>query len=333
MIHRHAQLKVFSGSSNPGLAAEVAQHLGMSLGKLNITRFADGETRIEIQESVRGSDVFLIQPTSPPVNETMMELLIMVDALRRASARRITVVMPYYGYARQDRKTKAREPITAKLVANIISASGVDRVVCMDLHAAQIQGFFDIPVDHLTAIPILAAHYAGAGLQDIVVVSPDMGGVPRARELAEKIGGSIAMLEKQRPAPNQALVTNVIGDVAGKNAIMIDDIIDTAGTIEKGAYFLQDVGAKSISVCCSHALFSGTAVQRLQQAPIQEVVVTNTIAIEQKIEFSKLRVLSVGKLLADTILAIHEEQSVSRLFQQDRDIRVDVNLPGGEHFL
>jgi ribose-phosphate pyrophosphokinase len=314
ILNKHTLLRVFSGNANPTLAEEIASHLGISLGKSKIAQLNDGETRIEIDESVRGKDVFIVQPTCPPVNETIMELLIMVDALKRASTRRITVVMPYYGYARQDRKTKARESITAKMVANILTEVGVDRVVCMDLHAAQIQGFFDIPMDHLTAIPILAEYFKSAGTKDAVVVSPDFGGVTRARELAERIGGSIAMLEKKRLEANQVLVSNVIGNVEGKNVIMIDDMIDTAGTIGQGACFLSGAGAKSISVCCTHPLFSGTAVQRLKEAPIQEVIVTNTIPIPPEKRFGKLKVLSVGKLLADTILAIHEEQSVSRLF-------------------
>jgi ribose-phosphate pyrophosphokinase len=307
-------LRVFCGSANPELAQEIATQLGIKLGKSLITQLADGETRIEIDESVRGKDVFIVQPTSPPVNERIMELLIIVDALKRASARRITVVMPYYGYARQDRKTKAREPITAKLVANIFVAAGIGRIVCMDLHVPQIQGFFDIPMDHLTAIPLLAKYFIDTRMKDTVVVSPDLGGVARARELASRIGSSIAILEKHRPASNQVVVSNVIGDVKNKNAIMIDDIIDTAGTIEKGALFLSAAGAKSVSVCCTHPLLTGPAYERLQTAPIKEVIVTNTIPILAEKRFAQLKVLSVGKLLADTIVAIHEEQSVSRLF-------------------
>lgn len=315
MPNTHAPLRVFCGNANPALAEEIANHLGITLGRSKITQLADGETRIEIAESVRGKDVFVVQSTSPPVNERIMELLVIVDALKRSSAGRITVVMPYYGYARQDRVTKGRESITAKMVANILTACGVDRVVCMDLHASQIQGFFDIPLDHLTAIPILAEYFKTTEVEDAVVVSPDFGGVTRARELAERIGGSIAMLEKQRTASNQVLVSNVIGNVERKNVIMIDDMIDTASTVEQGALFLAGVGAKHIFVCCTHPLFSGQAVQRLAAAPIQKVIVTNTIPITSDRLLEKLRVLSVGKLLADTILAIHEEQSVSRLFR------------------
>ena len=314
MSNRQSSLRVFGGNANPALAYEIAKKLGITLGKSLITQLADGETRIEIDESVRGKDVFIVQPTCPPVNERIMELLIMVDALARASAQRITVVMPYYGYARQDRKTKPREPITAKMVANILAASGVDRVVCMDLHAPQIQGFFDIPMDHLTAIPILAKYFLEAGIRDTVVVSPDLGGVTRARELAERIGSSIAILEKKRLAQNQVLVSKVIGDVKDKNAIMIDDIIDTANTIEKGACFLSDAGAKSVSVCCTHPLLTGLAVERLQAAPIKEVIVTNTIPVNSDKMFDKLKVLSVGTLLSQAILAIHDENSVSKLF-------------------
>ena len=275
---------------------------------------SDGETRVEIGESVRGKDVFIVQPTSPPVNETTMELLIMVDAFRRASARRITVVMPYYGYARQDLKTKAREPISAKMVANLLAAGGVNGIVCMDLHVPQIQGFFDIPMDHLTAVPILADYFKGCSAAETVLVSPDLGGVARARALAERIGGSIAILEKRRLAPTRVVVSNVIGDVRGKDAIMIDDIIATASTVEQGACFLRAAGARSVSVCCTHPLLLGRAVQRLEKAPLERVIVTNTIPIPPEKRIDKLQVLSIGRLLADAILAIHNESSVSRLF-------------------
>ena len=307
-------LRVFGGNANPAMAKEIAKHLGIQLGKSLVRKLADGETRVEIGESVRGKDVFVVQPTSPPVNETTMELLIMVDALRRASARRITVVMPYYGYARQDLKTKGREPITAKVVANILTASGVDRIVCIDLHVPQIQGFFDIPMDHLTAIPILSEHFIAKGICEPVVVSPDLGGVARARELAQRLGGSIAILEKKRLARNQVLISNVIGNVTGKEVIMIDDIIDTANTVEQGACFLMEAGANSVSVCCTHALLTGKAVERLAAAPITEVVVTNTIPIAPRKRCEKMKVLSVGGLLSETILATHEERSVSCLF-------------------
>ncbi len=314
MPNKNALLQVFSGSANPVLSEEIAKHLGILLGKVQITQFADGETRIELGESVRGKDVFIIQPTSPPVNERTMELFIMVDALKRASAGRINVVMPYYGYARQDRTT-TRGPITAKIIANVLKSSGVDYVVCMDLHTLQTQGFFDIPMDLLTAIPILAKYFQTAGVTDAVVVSPDLGGVTRARELAERIGGSLAVLERKRTAHDQVLICNAIGNVAGKNVIMIDDLIDTAGTMEQGANFLSMAGAKSISACCTHPLLTGAAVQRLKEAPIKEVIVTNTISISQEKMFEKLKVLSVGKILAETIFAIHEERSVSSLLE------------------
>lgn len=314
MPEQFTSLQVFSGNAHPELAAEIAKHLGIELGKSRVSRLADGETRVEIDESVRGKDIFIVQPTSPPVNETTMELLIMVDAFRRASARRITVVMPYYGYARQDLKTKAREPITAKVVANLLVAGGVDRIVCMDLHVPQIQGFFDIPMDHLTAIPILAEFFRSFGAQNAVLVSPDLGGVSRTRALAERVGGSLAILEKKRLASAKVVVSNVIGDVKGKDVIMIDDIIATASTVEQGAFFLMDAGARSVSVCCTHSLLIEQALQRLERAPIDRVIVTNTIPIPPDKRIAKLKVLSVGRLIADAILAIHREGSVSRLF-------------------
>jgi ribose-phosphate pyrophosphokinase len=314
MPEQFTSLQVFSGNAHPEMAAEIAQHLGIELGKSRVSRLADGETRVEIDESVRGKDIFIVQPTSPPVNETTMELLIMVDAFRRASARRITVVMPYYGYARQDLKTKAREPITAKVIANLLVAGGVDRIVCMDLHVPQIQGFFDIPMDHLTAIPILAEFFRSYGAQNTVLVSPDLGGVSRARALAERVGGSLAILEKKRLASTKVLVSNVIGDVRGKDVIMIDDIIATASTVEQGAFFLMEAGARSVSVCCTHPLLIEQAMLRLERAPIEQVIVTNTIPVPPAKRIDKLKILSVGRLIADAIQAIHCEGSVSRLF-------------------
>ena len=314
MQGQFTSLQVFSGNAHPELAAEIAQHLGIELGKSKVSRLADGETRVEIDESVRGKDIFIVQPTCPPVNETTMELLIMVDAFRRASAKRITVVMPYYGYARQDLKTKAREPITAKVIANVLVAGGVDRIVCMDLHVPQIQGFFDIPMDHLTAIPILAGYFKAFGTQNTVLVSPDLGGVSRTRALAQRVGGSLAILEKKRLPSTKVLITNVIGDVKDKDVIMIDDIIATASTVEQGAFFLRDAGARSVSVCCTHPLLIEQAMQRLERAPIEQVIVTNTIPIPPDKQIGKLKVLSVGQLIADAIFAIHCEGSVSRLF-------------------
>lgn len=308
------RLKIFAGNANPELAREICQYLGVSMGDSQVIRFSDGEIRVKVDESVRGADTFIIQPTCTPVNENLMELLIMVDALRRASARRITAVIPYYGYARQDRKTRARDPITAKLVANILTASGCRRMITMDLHAGQIQGFFDIPVDHLPGVPILAEYFQESLHDDVVVVSPDIGGVTRARDLAERIGAPLAIIDKRRPEPNVAEVTNVIGNIKGKNVIMIDDIIDTAGTITKGAAALMERGAKEIHVCCTHAVLSGPAIQRLEESVIKEVVVTNTIPLPPEKSIDKIKVLSVAPLLGEAIIRIHEDLSVSKLF-------------------
>ncbi|ABO48650.1 ribose-phosphate pyrophosphokinase [Desulforamulus reducens MI-1] len=315
MSSNSKRLKIFSGNANPELAQEICQYLGVTMGSSQVTHFSDGEIRVKVDESVRGSDAFIIQPTSTPVNENLMELLIMADALRRASARRITAVIPYYGYARQDRKTRARDPITAKLVANIISASGCRRVITMDLHAGQIQGFFDIPVDHLPAVPILAEYFQQTlNKENVVVVSPDIGGVTRARDLAERIGSPLAIIDKRRPEPNVAEVTNVIGNIKGKTVIMIDDIIDTAGTITKGAAALMDRGAKEIYVCCTHAVLSGPAIQRLEESVIKEVIITNTIPLPAEKMIDKIKVLSVAPLLGEAIIRIHEDLSVSKLF-------------------
>jgi ribose-phosphate pyrophosphokinase len=308
------RLKIFTGNANPRLAEEIANYLGVSVGAAKVTRFMDGEIQVKINESVRGADVFIIQPTSQPVNEHLMELLVMVDAVRRASARRITAVLPYYGYARQDRKTRARDPITAKLVANLLSASGARRVITMDLHAGQIQGFFDIPVDHLPGVPILAQYFLQNKLDNVVVVSPDLGGVTRARDLAERIGAPIAIIDKRRPEPNVAEVMNIIGAIQDKTVIMIDDIIDTAGTITQGALALKKWGAGDIYICCTHAVLSGPALTRLQEAPIKEVLVTNTIAVPPTKIVSKMKVLSVAPLLGEAIIRIHEDLSVSKLF-------------------
>lgn len=308
------RLKIFSGNANIALAEEIAQYLGVSLGAAKVTRFSDGEIQVKINESVRGADVFIIQSTSHPVNENLMELLVMVDAVRRASARRITTVIPYYGYARQDRKTRARDPITAKLVANLLYASGARRVVTMDLHAGQIQGFFDIPVDHLPGVPILAEYFLQQKLDNVVVVSPDLGGVTRARDLAERIGAPIAIIDKRRPEPNVAEVMNIIGTIKGKKVIMIDDIIDTAGTISQGSRALKEWGAGDIYVCCTHPVLSGPAIERLAKAPVKEVLVTNTITLPQEKMMDKIKVLSVAPLLGEAIIRIHEDLSVSKLF-------------------
>jgi ribose-phosphate pyrophosphokinase len=308
------RLKIFTGNANPRLAEEIAQYLGVAVGSAKVSRFSDGEVQVKINESVRGADVFIVQPTSTPVNEHLMELLIMVDAVRRASARRITAVIPYYGYARQDRKTRARDPITAKLAANLLHASGARRVITMDLHAGQIQGFFDIPVDHLPCVPILAQYFMQQKINDLVVVSPDIGGVTRARDLAERIGAPIAIIDKRRPEPNVAEIMNIIGDINGKNVIMIDDIIDTAGTISQGAKALKEWGARDIYICCTHPVLSGPAMKRLEESPAGEILVTNTIHVPQEKVLSKMKILSVAPLLGEAIIRIHEDLSVSKLF-------------------
>jgi ribose-phosphate pyrophosphokinase len=310
------KLKIFSGNANPQLAQEICDYLGVELGEAKISQFSDGESSVAINESVRGADVFVIQPTSYPVNENLMELLIMIDALRRASARRISAVIPYYGYARQERKTKARDPITAKLVANLITQAGARRVVAMDLHAHAIQGFFDIPVDHLPGVPILAEYYQQKNLKDVVVVSPDLGGLTRVRDLAERINASIAIIDKRRPAPNVAEIMNIIGDIKDKTVIMTDDIIDTAGTITQGAVALKERGAKEIYACCTHPVLSGPAIQRLEESPINEVVVSNSIRLEDDKKSGKIKSLSVAPILGEAIIRIHQDLSVSKLFDR-----------------
>lgn len=308
------RLEIFTGNANVELAREIAQHLGIEVGDAVVNTFSDGEIQVRINESVRGADVFVIQPLSYPVNDHLMELLIMLDALKRASAWRITAVIPYYGYARQDRKIRARDPITAKLVADLISTAGAHRVLTMDLHAGQIQGFFDFPVDHLMAVPILADYFRKKGIEEPVVVSPDVGGVTRARELATRLGASIAIIDKRRPEPNKAEVMNVIGKVKGKTVILIDDMIDTAGTITLGAEALLEHGAKETYACCTHPVLSGPAIERLEASPIKEVVVTNTIPLRENQKIEKIKVLSVAPLFAEAIRRIHENESVSTLF-------------------
>lgn len=309
-----SRLKIFAGNATRDLAREIAEHLGTTLGETEVDRFSNGEVRVIVNESVRGADVFVVQSTCQPVNDALMELLIMIDAFRRASARRITAVVPFYGYARQDRKTRGREPITAKLVANLITTAGADRVLSMDLHAGQIQGFFDIPVDHLTAVPLLSQYLAQKDLKDIVVVSPDPGGVTRARNMADRLGLPFAIIDKRRSAPNVAEVMNVIGAVEGKHAVLVDDMIDTAGTVAEGARVLRELGARSVYVAATHPVLSGPALERLEAAPIQEVIVTNTIPIDRQRIPDKFTVLSVARLFAQAILRIHEDLSVSTLF-------------------
>ncbi len=310
-------LKIFTCNANPQLAKEIADYLGVPVGHSNITRFSDGEIQLKIDESVRGADVFIIQPTSQPANEHLMELLIMADAIKRASAQRITAVIPYYGYARQDRKARARDPITAKLVANLLTASGIDRLVTVDLHANQIQGFFDIPVDHLLGVPILAEYFRQHMPENCVVVSPDLGGVTRTRALAERLGLSMAIIDKRRPEPNVAEIMSVIGKIKDKNVIMIDDMIDTAGTITKGAEALIELGARDVYIGCTHPVLSGPAIARLQDSPIKEVVVTNTIALPATKMIPKMRVLSVAPLLGEAIFRINGNLSVSKLFDDN----------------
>lgn len=307
-------LKLFTGNSNPELAQEIADYLGVKLGAAEVKHFSDGEISLIIDESVRGSDAYIIQPTCTPVNDNLMELLIMIDALRRASAKRITAVLPYYGYARQDRKSRGREPITAKLVANLITKAGARRVLAMDLHAQQIQGFFDIPVDNLFGLPILAEYYKHKDTENLVVVSPDMGGVARARNLAAQIGVPLAIIDKRRPKPNVSEVMNIIGEIEGKEVILVDDMIDTAGTITGGAKALMERGAKCVDACCTHAVLSGPALERIENSPIQELVTTNTIPMGDK-KSDKIKVLSVAPIIGEAILRIHLDNSVSELFE------------------
>ena len=309
-------LKIFALSSNRPLAQKIADQVGVELGKVSVTQFSDGEIKINIDESIRGDHVYIVQSTSYPVNDNLMELLIMIDALRRASAKTINVVLPYYGYARQDRKAQSREPITAKLVANMITQAGADRVLTLDLHAAQIQGFFDIPVDHLLGAPLLANYFLENNFKDkdIVVVSPDHGGVTRARKLAEFLHAPIAIIDKRRPKANVAEVMNIIGDVKGKVAVLIDDMIDTAGTITLAAQAIQDAGALEVYACCTHPVLSGPALDRLNASVIKEVVVTDSIQVPKEKTGGKIVQVSVDQLMAEAIRRIHENRSVSPLF-------------------
>ena len=316
--YKDPKLKIFSLSSNRPLAEKIAEAVGLELGKISISRFSDGEVKVNVEESIRGAHVYIVQSTSDPVNDNLMELLIMIDALRRASAKTINVVMPYYGYARQERKAQSREPITAKLVANMITIAGADRVLTLDLHAPQIQGFFDIPVDHLIGVPLLADYFLEKGLfgEDVVVVSPDHGGVVRARKLADFLKSPIAIIDKRRPRPNVSEVMNIIGDVVGKKCIIIDDMIDTAGTITLAAAALLDKGADSVYACCTHAVLSGPAVERLDESEIKEVIVTGSIQQPEGRHLDKLQTISVGTLVGEAIKRIHENRSVSPLFQE-----------------
>lgn len=317
MLVEEKPLMLFSLDSNIPLAEKVAETLGIKLSKCSVKKFSDGEISINIEESVRGSEVFVLQSTSSPANETLMTLLIMIDALKRASVDTINVVMPYYGYARQDRKARSREPITAKLVANLIETAGADRVIAIDLHALQIQGFFNIPVDHLMCVPIIAKYFANKldNMDDVVVVSPDHGGVTRARKLADKLNTPIAIIDKRRPKPNVAEVMNIVGNIQGKTCILIDDIIDTAGTITLGAKALLKQGAKEVYASCSHAVLSGPALERLENSPIKELVYADTINIPENKKIGKMVPLSTGELLGKAIYRIHKHESVSDLFE------------------
>lgn len=309
-------LKVFSGRAHPTLAAEICGFLGVEPGRASLYNFSDGELYTQIDENVRGADVFIIQPTCPPANDTLMELLIMLDAFKRSSASRVTAVIPYYGYARQDRKDKPRVPITAKLVADLLQSAGADRVLTIDLHASQIQGFFDIPVDHLFAAPVIIRHLNAMELDNLTIVSPDAGGVERARAYAKRLQASLAIIDKRRIAANQTAVMNIIGDVRGRNVFIVDDIVDTAGTLIHTVEALHKQGAKSISTACTHAVLSGPAIERINTSELQHVVVTNTIpTVDKEAECPRLKTLSIAELLSEAIKRIHDETSVSVLFE------------------
>ena len=316
MLSDTNRLRLFAGSANIPLAREIARYLGIDLGPMIRKSFADGELYVQIQESIRGADVYLIQPTCRSVNDNLMELMILIDACRRASARQITAVIPYYGYARADRKTAGRESITAKLVANLIAQAGAHRILAMDLHSAQIQGYFDIPLDHVYGSPVILSYLPSKELDDVVVVSPDVGGVARARAFAKKLDDApLAIIDKRRQAHNVAEVMNVIGDVEGKTAILVDDMIDTAGTLLEGGKLLQKEGAKAIYACATHAVFSDPAIGRLSSGVFEEVIVTNTIPLPEERRFKQLTVLSVANLIGEVIWRIHEDNSVSSMFR------------------
>jgi ribose-phosphate pyrophosphokinase len=308
------EIKVFSGNANLPLTQEICEHLKIPLGKINLTKFSDGELYCQILENVRGTDVFIIQPTCSPVNNNLMELLIMIDAFKRSSATRITAVIPYYGYARQDRKDKPRVPISSKLVADLLTAAGADRILSMDLHAGQIQGFFDIPVDHLYAMPVLIEHLKKMNIPDLTLVSPDAGGVERARSFAKRLSADLAVIDKRRTAPNKAEVMNIIGQVEGRNVVIVDDMIDTAGTLVHTVLALKQKKAERIFACATHGILSGPAIERLRTSPIEGIIVTNTVSLDQSQILPNMTVLSVAGLLGTAIQSIHEETSVSNLF-------------------
>jgi ribose-phosphate pyrophosphokinase len=312
----YGPLKIFSGRAHPALTQEICGLLGIEPGRVSLYSFADGENYVQIDENVRGADVFVIQPTSPPVNDNLLELLIMLDAFKRSSARRVTAVLPYYGYARQDRKDKPRVPITSKLVADLITAAGADRVLTLDLHASQIQGFFNIPVDHLFAAPVIVKHLKTLELEDVTIVSPDAGGVERARAYAKRLGATLAIIDKRRTGANQTEVMNIIGEVEGRNVFIVDDIIDTGGTLIHSVEALLIKGAASISASCTHAVLSGPAVQRINTSQLQRVIATNSMpTADKEAECPKLKPMSIAELFAEAIKRIHHEDSVSSLFE------------------
>lgn len=317
MISHGKNIKIFTANASSDLAKKIAEHLGVSLGDAQVGKFSDGEIYVNINETVRGSDVFVVQSTCDPVNDNLMELLIMIDAFKRASAGRITAVMPYFGYARQDRKAKARDPISAKLVADLIATAGADRVLTMDLHAPQIQGFFNVPVDHLLGVPVLAKYFREEMkdiIDNLVVVSPDLGSVTRARNFAQRLDAPIAIIDKRRPKANVSEVMNIIGDIKGKTAILVDDMIDTAGTITNGAQALIDRGAKKVYACCTHGVLSGPAIERIKNSCIEKLVMLNTIALSDEKKIDKIKTLSVAPIFGEAIDKVYEETSISTLF-------------------
>ena len=315
MLSDENKLRIFTGNANPDLAREIAAYLGATVGDSVVNRFNNGEVQVMINESVRGKDIFIVQPTcGPVVNDNVMELLIMADAFKRASANHITAVIPYYGYARQDRKARGREPITAKLMADLLETAGITRVVTIDLHAAQIQGFFNIPFDHMPGGPLMAEYIKSKNLEDMVVISPDLGGVSRARNFAEMLNAPLAIIDKRRPEPGVAEVMNLIGDVKGKTCIMVDDMVDTAGSLTEGARALKKFGAKEVYACCTHPILTDPALSRIAQSDITELVVTNTIPLAPSKKHPKIKVLSIAPILAETILRIYNDWSVSQLF-------------------
>ena len=309
-----SNIRLFTGNAHPELAQAIAESMGKTLGKSNVNKFSDGEVSVNLWESVRGADIYLIQPTCNPVNDNLMELLIMIDAVKRASAGRINAVIPYYGYARQDRKAKARDPISAKLVANLIQAAGADRVITMDLHANQIQGYFDIPVDHLVGMPLIAEYFKNKNLDNLCVVSPDHGSVPRARSMAERLDCPIAIIDKRRPEPNKSEIMNIIGDIKDKNCIIIDDMIATAGTITNAANAIKELGARDVFAGATHAVLSGPAIERIDKSAISELVLLDTHPVPEEKRLEKMTFLSVAPLFAEAITRVYTNGSVSALF-------------------